>query len=98
MLRSQFSSARKNDTDLELDQLALRISRLACHRAFDRAEIVSPQLKRYLPYRRQDDRIIQQREARSRHITARPDGKTIDYLAYNIAIELDLANSRFATA
>lgn len=98
MSRSQFSSALKTHTEPDIDRLAMRISMLACHRAFDRNEVLSPQLKKYLPYRRQSDRAVQQREARSRLIKYRPTENLIDYLAYNIAIELDLASSRLATA
>jgi hypothetical protein len=88
--------ARQSSATTELDVLATRISRLACHQGYTRVEIVSPRLQRLLPLRRQADRFAE--EARVKHAltAAGLDPNTIDYLLRSADAELNLAALRVA--
>lgn len=98
MRAARFSTVQRHAPDLDLGELSAGISRLACHPGFDRSEIVSPKLRRFLPFRRQADAVEQEARAKGRLATAGLDPKTLDYLLRNVAVELELAASRLSPA
>ena len=76
-----------------IDALVLQIKQLVWHRGYDRAQITSACLKRYLPSARehnwQGESLL-----RHHHATAQIHPRTFAYLIENVRIELQMAHER----
>lgn len=92
--RSHQLSSRYQGAEPSHDDLVLRIRRLVQHRAYDRAKIGSPLLKRLTPNRAPYGQAFPEADLRRRLKEASLDGNAVSYLMMSAEAELDFAHQR----
>ena len=90
------SAARNYMPESKLEDLAVRLRRLANHQGLVRGEIASPMLLRLLPGPLRGEPRAYDSELRRRLQDANLDAERVAYLMANAQQEIDIAHSRLA--